>query len=204
MLFTKKLKIVFILFFIIVLISTSCFADDYIEPLEDISEFLTIATSSSASPAPDTNSRACIILERSTKAILFGKNEFDIRKMASTTKIMTAIVVLENEKDLSNIVTVSKKAAGIGGSRLGLSSNCKITVKDLLDVGKIEEDVIEVDINGNEIKHITNSINEISFLDDCKIQIYEKYGKIFCNLEIFFSELRNQANSRPNYKFRQT
>ena len=78
------------------------------------------------------NSSAAIILEKSTGTILFGKNEHEIKKMASTTKIMTAIVVLENVEDLSEIVIVSKKAASIGGSRLGLSSNCQITVKDLL------------------------------------------------------------------------
>lgn len=81
---------------------------------------------------PLLNSKAAIILERSTGTILFGKNENDIKKMASTTKIMTAIVVLENTSDLSEIVVVSKKAASIGGSRLGLSFNSQITVKDLL------------------------------------------------------------------------
>ena len=44
---------------------------------------------------------------------------------------MTSIVVLENA-NLSDVVTVDKKAAGTGGSRLGLSTNDKITVHDLL------------------------------------------------------------------------
>ena len=39
--------------------------------------------------------------------------------MASTTKIMTATVVLENA-DLNEEVTVSSKAGATGGSRLGL------------------------------------------------------------------------------------
>ena len=81
---------------------------------------------------PLLNSKAAIVLEKSTGAILFGKNENDIKKMASTTKIMTAIVVLENTENLSQTVTISKKAASIGGSRLGLSFNSQITVKDLL------------------------------------------------------------------------
>ena len=51
--------------------------------------------------------------------------------MASTTKIMTAIVVLENA-NLKDTVTIDSKAAGIGGSRLGLKKNDKITVNDLL------------------------------------------------------------------------
>ncbi len=52
--------------------------------------------------------------------------------MASTTKIMTAIVVVENANDLNEKVKVSAKAAGTGGSRLGLHTNDEITIKNLL------------------------------------------------------------------------
>ena len=51
--------------------------------------------------------------------------------MASTTKIMTAIIVLENY-DLNKQAEISKKAAGTGGSRLGLKTGDKITIHDLL------------------------------------------------------------------------
>ncbi len=44
---------------------------------------------------------------------------------------MTAIVVIE-KSNLNDIVTIESKAAGTGGSRLGLKKNDKITVKDLL------------------------------------------------------------------------
>ncbi len=52
--------------------------------------------------------------------------------MASTTKILTGLVVLENIENIGETVTVSEKAAETGGSRLGLKTNDKITVKDLL------------------------------------------------------------------------
>lgn len=52
-------------------------------------------------------------------------------KMASTTKIMTAIIVIE-KSNLDDIVTISRKAAGTGGSRLGLHAEDKISVHDLL------------------------------------------------------------------------
>lgn len=118
---------VFLLFF-----SSLCYADDidYFDNL-DLQSLEASAQASTSSP-PTLNSRAAIIMEKSTGTILFAKNENEKRKMASTTKIMTAIVVLENTSDLSKIVTVSKKAAGIGGSRLGLSADCQITVNDLL------------------------------------------------------------------------
>ncbi len=126
--FKKK---IFLMFFIaLYFFVPTCFADE-IDASDDfgvdISEVATVPSS-----MPQINSRSAIVLERSTGRIIFGKNEHDIRKMASTTKIMTAIVVLEHTPQLSEVVTVSKKAAGIGGSRLGLSTNAKITVSDLL------------------------------------------------------------------------
>ena len=64
--------------------------------------------------------------------VLYGKQENIKCKMASTTKIMTAIIVIENTQDLDEHIKISSKAAGIGGSRLGLHINDEITVKDLL------------------------------------------------------------------------
>lgn len=126
--FKRKIFCVYLLF--LILFSSHCYADeiDYSDDL-DLQSF---EASTDVSSAPNLNSRAAVILEKSTGTILFGKNENEKRKMASTTKIMTAIVVLENVEDLSEIVTISKKAAGIGGSRLGLSTAAKITVNDLL------------------------------------------------------------------------
>lgn len=80
---------------------------------------------------PETNSRACIVIDRKTNTILYGKNENKQRKMASTTKIMTATIIIEN-CNLEETIEVSKKAAGTGGSRLGLKTGDKITIRDLL------------------------------------------------------------------------
>lgn len=88
-------------------------------------------TSSNISSIPSINSRAAIVMDRNTKTVLYEKKENEKRKMASTTKIMTAIIVLENS-NLNDIVEISKKSAGTGGSRLGLKISDKITVKDLL------------------------------------------------------------------------
>ena len=118
--------------FIILLLSFNCIvsADDVNEEISDnISSF--IEASSEVTNEPTINSRAAIIYDRTSGSILFGKKEHEKRKMASTTKIMTAIVVIENS-NLDDIVTVSSKAAGTGGSRLGLKTNDKISVRDLL------------------------------------------------------------------------
>ena len=76
-------------------------------------------------------SDGAVLMESSTGKLLYGKNENEKRKMASTTKILTAIITIENST-LSDIVTISSKAEGTGGSRLGLHKDDKISVADLL------------------------------------------------------------------------
>ena len=90
-----------------------------------------IETSSNSIEIPKQNARIGLIFDRNSKTILYEKNGLKQVPMASTTKIMTAIVVLENA-NLKDVVTIEKKAAGTGGSRLGLKLNDKITVHDLL------------------------------------------------------------------------
>lgn len=80
---------------------------------------------------PAINARHAVVIDRLSNNILYGKKENEKCKMASTTKIMTALIVIETSS-LDGIVTVSKSAANIGGSRLGLSTNDKISVHDLL------------------------------------------------------------------------
>jgi len=59
------------------------------------------------------NGKSAIIMEASTKKVLFEKNADKKVPMASTTKIMTILVVLENAK-LTDTVTISQKAAQTG------------------------------------------------------------------------------------------
>ena len=51
--------------------------------------------------------------------------------MASTTKILTSIIAIESCK-LDEQVSISTNAANISGSTLGISSNTKINMQDLL------------------------------------------------------------------------
>ena len=122
----KKFGILFLLFFM--LFPFPIFADDidYQDTNQD-----SIETSITFEKNLSLNARSCIVLDRTSKQILYGKNENNRVKMASTTKIMTAIVIIENY-DLSQTIEVSKKAAGTGGSRLGLKTGDKITIRDLL------------------------------------------------------------------------
>ena len=118
-----------------------CFADDILDDDNGQTESSTptilseitdvVQTASQATEKPKINSRAAVVLDRNTGQVLYGKNESSKRAMASTTKIMTAMVVIQNT-NLSNTVTISKKAAGTGGSRLKLKPGDKVSVRDLL------------------------------------------------------------------------
>lgn len=79
-------------------------------------------------------SRYAVVYDRSSGKVLWGKDENQKVPMASTTKIMTAIVMMENIgiDRLNEEVTVSKEAATTIGSRLGLGTGDKITYNDLL------------------------------------------------------------------------
>lgn len=126
----KKIKLSILSCLIISFIIPSfTIADDL--PNIDESYISTSSDANSSTSELEINSKAAVVIERSTNTILYGKSENEKRKMASTTKIMTAIVVIESA-NLSDTVEISSKAAGTGGSRLGLSKNAKITVNDLL------------------------------------------------------------------------
>ncbi len=122
---------------IIILILANCtvyvFADDVDEEelLENEVKEISVETIADDQKEPVLNARAAVIYDRKTKEIIWGKNENEKKAMASTTKIMTAIVVLE-KGNLSDVVTISKKAANTGGSRLKINTNDKISVLDLL------------------------------------------------------------------------
>lgn len=137
----KFKKIIIPIFIFLLLFSYSfSFADDIdsssdtneiLDIEQELKENISIETASRETSSLNLNSRSCVVIDRLTKTILYGKNEYNKVKMASTTKIMTGIVIIEN-CDLNTTVEVSKKAAGTGGSRLGLKTGDKITIRDLL------------------------------------------------------------------------
>ena len=55
--------------------------------------------------APEITEETGVLMEASTGQILFDKSMDEIRYPASTTKVMTALLILENVEDLSQIVT---------------------------------------------------------------------------------------------------
>lgn len=122
--FNRKIEKILILLSIMLVILSNLYtvrADDVDEEDEniEITQKTISEVSSNLTDEPVLNSRRCVVYDRISKTVIYGKNENTKTAMASTTKIMTATIVLENVK-LSDKVTVSNKAAGTGGSRLGL------------------------------------------------------------------------------------
>ncbi len=105
--------------------------DEEEEELNEIELQEIVESATKPNNEPVLNSKSAIIYDRTTKKVIWGKNEYTKRAMASTTKIMTAIVVLENSK-LTDTVTISKKAANTGGSRLKLNIGDTVSVNDLI------------------------------------------------------------------------
>lgn len=128
----KKIISGIMIFIIIFSFQVKIYADD-VEELVDENEVQEeiLNVSTNVENIPKVNSRAVLIFDRASKRVIFEKNGYSRRAMASTTKILTAIVVLENS-ELTDTVEVSKKAGGTGGSRLGLKAKDKVTINDLL------------------------------------------------------------------------
>ena len=80
---------------------------------------------------PTVTATSAVLLEGTTGTVLYAKNEHIRRPPASTTKILTALLALE-EGDLKDIVTISQKAAGIRGSSAGIRARQRIPLVDLL------------------------------------------------------------------------
>lgn len=72
-----------------------------------------------------------LVMEVNSNRVLSKKNENEKMFMASTTKILTAIVIIEN-CNLNDEVLVTKKTTGIEGSSIYLEPGEKLTVKQLL------------------------------------------------------------------------
>ncbi len=132
---TKKLiKIISIIILIFTISVFPSYGDDKNEIEEVVveeNERKEIEASASSDSKPTINSRRYAIYDRLSGRCIYGKDENKETAMASTTKIMSIIIVVE-KCNLSDTVTITAKSAGTGGSRLGLHTDDKITVMDLL------------------------------------------------------------------------
>ena len=72
-----------------------------------------------------------IVMEINTNRVVHAFNEKSKKFMASTTKILTAITIIEN-CDLDEIIEIKKETTGVEGSSIYLEVGEKLSIKDLL------------------------------------------------------------------------
>ncbi|WP_217913427.1 D-alanyl-D-alanine carboxypeptidase family protein [Miltoncostaea marina] len=90
-----------------------------------------VAAPAAAAPAPEVAAAAYILVNPRTGETLAQRAPDRELAMASTTKIMTALVVLD-EAGLDEEYTVPRAAVEIGGSSAGLVAGERLSVRDLL------------------------------------------------------------------------
>lgn len=81
--------------------------------------------------SPVISPKSAIAVDNDTEAVLFEKNADEKLPIASITKLMTILIILD-ENDLSDTVTVSSNASAVGGSTMFLHAGEKIAVENLL------------------------------------------------------------------------
>ena len=85
---------------------------------------------------PIPNAVSGMLIEASTGKVLYEKNINEKVAIASMTKMVAQILILENIESgkikLDDVVTVSKNAADMGGSQIYISEGEKISIEDLM------------------------------------------------------------------------
>ena len=79
-----------------------------------------------------SNAKSMVVIEQDSGRILYQKDCEKKLPMASTTKIVTALTVLNNCKNINEEVVINDKAVGIEGTSIYLRKGEKLSVKELL------------------------------------------------------------------------
>ncbi len=88
---------------------------------------------------PDVRAEAAIIFDPETGRVLWAENAHDQRSIASITKVMTALVFLEDDPDLTQTVTVTR-ADTRRASTTYLRTNERLSLRDVLNVTLVASD----------------------------------------------------------------
>ncbi len=81
---------------------------------------------------PSISAQSYIVIDQESGRVIASKNVNRKMPMASTTKIMTAIVALNNSQDLNKTISIPEYCTGIEGSSLYLKPNQNVEIIDLL------------------------------------------------------------------------
>jgi D-alanyl-D-alanine carboxypeptidase (penicillin-binding protein 5/6) len=93
--------------------------------------FAFLAIAAPARAAPSLSARSAIVIEASTGRIVYARGPYEERAIASTTKLMTALLTLRHAS-LSDVFTAPPYHAGAAESRINLRTGERMKVADLL------------------------------------------------------------------------
>jgi D-alanyl-D-alanine carboxypeptidase (penicillin-binding protein 5/6) len=86
--------------------------------------------------SPPENCAAAVLMEKETGTVLFEQSPHDKLEPASVTKVMTILLVMEaldaGRLKRTDLVTVSARAASMGGSQVYLKEGEQMTADDML------------------------------------------------------------------------
>lgn len=118
----------------------------------------------------DLYAHSAVLMDAKSGRILYGKNQDEVLPMASTTKIMTLIVTLENA-DLTQILTVSDYAASMPEVSLKITAGENYELKDLLYSLMLESHndsaVAVAECVGGDVENFAKMMNEKAELIGC-------------------------------------
>ena len=89
-----------------------------------------LSTDVCADDLREIRAKSAIVIDADSGEVLFGRNEKQKLPMASTTKIMTALISLEQES-VDDEFTVDSEAIKVEGSSMGLKTGDKVTLRKL-------------------------------------------------------------------------
>lgn len=116
--------------------------------------------------ALEINSKNAILYNMNDKSIIYEKNSEDIVQIASLTKIVTAITVIENTDNLDKEVTITKDMLnGLDGyAKVGFKAGDKLTYMELLYALMLPSaadaaQALAIDVSGS-IEEFANLMNQ--------------------------------------------
>lgn len=79
-----------------------------------------------------TSAQSVVLMELESGRVLYEKNAHEERLIASITKLLTALVAVEQRENLEENVTITAESCGVEGSSLYLTTETEITLEGLL------------------------------------------------------------------------
>ena len=128
---------------------------------------------SAAIEGTNCSAKSMIVIETSQGKVMYSKNADEKLPMASTTKIVTALTVIENVDDLDKLITVPKKATLVEGSSIYLKENEQLTIKQLLyglmlQSGNDAALTLALEVGKGSVEAFAEMMNETALKCGCK------------------------------------